>query len=130
MKASKAESIALMTRILEQGIKPHLDALAPILARGDIAVVFYECHDLKMARRWGWRRDRPAFEMPERLRHLLMRSDQVTRRWLSEEPNPDKGRIFVFVHEGTFLVNFRPDEGYSLEPGSTDQELVDSLPVN
>jgi hypothetical protein len=34
------------------------------------------------------------------------------------------GRIFVFMHGGTLCVNHRAGAGFSIEPGTTDREVL------
>ena len=41
----------------------------------------------------------------------------MTARWLTGRR---PGRILVFSGVGSLLVNFDPDKGFALEPGSTD----------
>jgi hypothetical protein len=107
-------------RLLEKGIKPHVDELTRIVARGRIAVVVFEPDlsiplTVQFLDSLGWEK-RTVFEMPKSAIKNMSKSDHVTKAWLTRKAN---GRIFVITGGGTFLVNFEPGGGYSLEPGST-----------
>lgn len=115
-----------MDRILEQGIKPHVEAIARIGLDGDLAVVVFEPSDeAKPAlAAFGWD-GKPVFSVNRtRAIKLMEKSDPVTRAWVAKKSSAECIRIFVFVHLGTLLVNYRPGEGYSLEPGSTDAKTL------
>ena len=123
------DSMKLLNRILDEGIKPYTEELAPIIADGDVAIVVFEpADDVKPAlRAAGWDGRAHVLRMPNGYRKRLARSsDAVTRAWLtrSASVSGSAGRIFLFVQRGTLLVNFSPERGYSLEPGSTDAERV------
>jgi hypothetical protein len=44
--------------------------------------------------------------------------DEVTANWIQ---SIRAGRILAIFHDGTLLVNFDRNRGYSVEPGSTDR---------
>jgi hypothetical protein len=110
-----------LDRILNEGIKPQGETLAPIIAKGDVAVIVFEPSPetvgaLKML---GWDGETGAFRLSNSKRKQIaasseQRGDWVTAKWLRSSK---RGRIFVFAQRGTLLVNLT-DEGYSLEPGS------------
>lgn len=110
-------------RLLEQGIKPHADELAPIMISGEVAVLAFE-PDVALEpalRAVGWNA-RAVFRLATRWRtRLAQGSDPVTRAWLARSGR-DVGRILVFWGAGTLLVNYTPATGYTLEPGSIASE--------
>ena len=116
----EARADELLERLLEEGIKPHTDAILAAHEAGGVAVVLFEPveeHE-PMFRAMGWP-DRPAFPMTPQLRRSLLDSDPVTRRWL-EVPRDGVVRIFALVHRGSLLVNYDPERGYWIEPNSLD----------
>jgi len=122
----KEKTQETMDRIINNAIKPNAEEIASIFIRDDIACVVYdldpECRNV--AKALGWDGKTPVFKIPKSVRktfaHNLRVScpdDKVTPRWL-EGNRP--GRIFLMVHTGTLLMNYEPEVGYTLEPGSTD----------
>lgn len=103
-------SQALIT-LLEEGIKPHAEAIAALALVGRIAHVVYDeaagaastCEPMRAS-----------------LRRELCACDHITRRWC--ERRTRDARVFVQMSKGTLLVNFEPERGWFLEPGSTDSE--------
>ncbi|MEJ7735146.1 MAG: hypothetical protein WKG00_38910 [Polyangiaceae bacterium] len=117
-----------MNRLLDDGIKPHIEAIAPIAMNGRIAVVVFQPGaELQGAlRNIGWDGTAAVFELsPARASAMAAESaklgDSVTQAWLVE---PRTGRIFLWAQSGTLLVNFVSGRGFSIEPGSLDGERV------
>ena len=122
--AARHAQEVILDRILNEGIIKNAEAIASIVSDGGIACVVYELREdvVDGARDLGWDGETPAFEMNEEKRKLMafkcgQMGDVVTKKWLESER---QGKIFVMAHAGTLLVNFDPEDGYSLEPGSTD----------
>lgn len=115
----------VLDEILNHGIKPHADAIAEIVADGDIAVVVYRLRPdaERHARALGWDGVSPVFEMSEATRVRMIASsetiaDHLKARWLrSHQP----GRILVLTGVGSLLVNIDEKNGFSIEPRSTDE---------
>ena len=116
----------LMDRIVKKGFGENAEAIMPIIARNEIAVVVFELDpaNWSAARDFGWDGKSPVFKMSKSLIKNFARGiranfpdDKATPRWLE---NGRFGRIFLLIHHGTLLVNFDPESGYSLEPGSDD----------
>ncbi len=128
-RASPQESEALLRRLLDEGIKPYTDDLAPILVAGDVAIVVFEpaktdAEMMAALRAMGWDGKTPVFRMSNGYRKRLARnSDAVTAAWLMRRAK-NVGRLSVWTGRANFLVNFTPGQGYSFEPGSLDSERV------
>jgi hypothetical protein len=125
LRAGTAEE---MNRLLEEGIKPHVAAIAPIAMNGGIAVVVFEPGvELQSAlRNIGWDGTAAVFELsPARARAIADEcanlGDRVTEAWLTR---PQTGRIFLWAQSGTLLVNFVAHRGFSIEPGSLEGERL------
>lgn len=113
-EATPAEVEEIKARI-EAAILATVELSAPILARGDIAEVAIEGDRVAVV---GIDRARA-----ERIAAVLERDypqDVVSPRWFRRRGGP--GRIFVTIHQGSFLFNFEPGRGYRLEPGSMDSD--------
>jgi hypothetical protein len=115
-----------LNRIYEQAIKPHAEGLAPIIGGGRVAVVVFEpaLEAITPLKDLGWDGRSKFFELSERERRRFAKNsaaqgDQVTARWLNSDRD---GRLLVFAHRGTLLVNVDPVAGFSLEPGSLDAQ--------
>lgn len=118
------EEEKLFQRLLNEAIKPQAQAIANLISRGHIAVVPFEPTGggLGYLQNWGWKGE-SVYRMTTRQRKTMAEvcrgcGDEITARWILSKGR--EGRIFVIWGESTLLVNFVPDEGYSLEPGSTD----------
>lgn len=119
------EAWKVMDRILKEGIVAHADAIAPICAVGDIAVVVFELDPSfhEGVRQWGWDGSCPVFRLSNARRKNAIRyfrqiGDTVSANWFERKQDE---RIFLFNGPGSsLLINFKPGEGYSLEPGSLD----------
>ena len=125
LRAGTAEE---MNRLLDDGIKPHVEAIAPIAMKGGIAVVVFEpSAELQSAlRNIGWDGAVAVFELsPARASAIADEcaklGDRVTQAWLVQ---PRTGRIFLWAQSGTLLVNFVSGRGFSIEPGSLEGERV------
>jgi hypothetical protein len=119
------ETATFFHRLIERAIKPHAQAIAEMWVEDSVAVVFFEATGGARAQAkeaFGWDGVSDVFAMPEEnarrcaagCKHM---GDNVTHAWLmTNRP----GRVFALVHDGaTFLLNFG-DDGWSLEPNSTD----------
>lgn len=119
----------LLDRILEEGIKANVRAIAEIVVDGAIAVLVFEPHSGAMdaLRAIGLDSASKVFELSRTHReglaqHVLSLGDQRSADWLTRKA---EGRIFVFVHGKTLFINFdERDGGYSIEPGSLDGEFL------
>lgn len=119
------EAAAFMERIIAEAVRPYADKIAPISRAGDIAVVVHKVRDeiREAAEAWGWDGSSPAFRLSNKKRksiveHFEQAGDKVSERWFKAQR---KGRVFLFVHGGTFLLNITKD-GLAVEPGSLDPE--------
>ncbi len=116
----------LYKRILAEGIKANAKTIAPVISAGDVAVVVFEptMAVASLALRLGWNGQAPAFRLSEEscagwAHSLETLGDRVTARWLRAKRF---GRILVLAQDGSLLVNLSETLGYSLEPGSSDEE--------
>jgi hypothetical protein len=113
----------LLHRLLEEGIKPHAVELTQIAMRGEVAVIVFEPDEtaLPALEAMGWNK-RTVFGMTRSRgeRFAKASSDPVWRAWAARPSNMTCLRIFVCIHMGTLLVNYRQDKGYDLEPGQSD----------
>jgi hypothetical protein len=114
----------LMDRLLRDGIKPHGRRIAELGLSGRIACLVFEPGPTAVVVLKAMKRERsgPLFPLSSFEIGQLARSDRTTARWLATPSSGIKQKIFVFVHEGTLLLNHERGRGYSLEPGSTDWE--------
>jgi hypothetical protein len=108
--------------ILAAAIKPHAESIVPIVLSADVAVVVHDAHPdvAEHARSLGWDGTAPVFRLEDRtliqLAAILgQNGDEISRDWFL---TPRIGRIYVLFERRTFLVNFDPARGYSIEPGS------------
>lgn len=124
-----------MERIIQAGITPHVDQIARIGIGGSIVVVVFEPSETaKMAlTHWNWT-GAPCFRMTTRHRKTMAKAleamgDEAAARWLMRKQNRSDPviRIFLFVHDATFCINFTPEKGYWVEPKTLDHERVASL---
>ncbi|HEX4334324.1 MAG TPA: hypothetical protein VH062_00340 [Polyangiaceae bacterium] len=123
MRVSAEDGIAILSWVVEEGIKPHAETIARIVKDDSVAVVLFNVHPsvADVPRNLGWDGASPVFRMSSRVRkrfakHLGNVGDVVAQRWFScSKP----GRIFVFVELGTFLSNHDRDGNFTVEPGST-----------
>lgn len=122
----------LWQRLTDRVLKPNAQNLAQIIYRGDIAVVLFEPFEsaLSCARSLGWDGERPIFRMSngrrKRLAHVWeeVHGDKAAARWLRQRR---RGRIFLIVNGGTLCINYEPDHGFDIEPGTLDQERIQRL---
>jgi hypothetical protein len=124
------KSKELLTRILEKGIKPHAEAISRASLAGEVSVVFYEIQIGEPAlvsalRSLGWRGGtsecvRLSRTRAERLADNLPPVDSASKWLRGHRP----GRIFAFTGKGSICVNFRPERGYWLEPGTLEREWL------
>lgn len=115
----------VLNRLLQEGIKPHARRIAELGIQGRFACVVFEPGPTAITILKAMNRHSagPVFALSECEVAMLAASDQVAERWFSSRPNARKQEIFAFVQEGTPLINHEHRLGFSLEPGSTDQEL-------
>ena len=125
MRAPTAEE---MNQLLDDGIKPHVEAIAPIAMNGGIAVVVFEPDaELRDAlRNIGWDGTAAVFELSAGRAAAMAEGcarlgDTVTQAWLLRAGT---GRIFLWAQSATLLVNFVAGRGFSTEPGSLEGERV------
>lgn len=119
--ATDQKSAALLETLLTEAIKPNAEAIARIVLKGEIALVAYEADDKWCDALGVPRKTRVDVRvLPGRIRKsMIEHGDSVTSRWLR---GGRTGRVFVVMHSGSLLVNFDGASGFSLEPGSTDEE--------
>lgn len=88
----KTDSEELPDRLLHEGIKPHVEAIAEIMAAGEIAVAVCEQLDdaREVARELGQRADEPVFQMSNAGRKRLIdefrHRNPVTVNWRRRMP--------------------------------------------
>jgi len=113
-------------RLLNEGVKPYAEELAPILAAGKIAIVVFEPNESAkpVFRAMGWDGKAAVFPMSNAVRERLAKIDTVTAAWVNRKPKPTVGRLFVCSGIGTLLVNSAPGRGFWIEPGSLESEWV------
>jgi hypothetical protein len=110
--------------ILER-IKLHAERIAELSLSGAVAVVCAPDVAPEVRVQLGANDGSLAFAMSDEVRKAMIadclkRGDSATVRWLRADSS---GRIFyVSGSGGTLLINFEPGKGYSIEPGSTDEE--------
>lgn len=119
----------IMQRILSQGIVPFTPQLISIWNKGLVAFVGFEMRPFTMKAwrtlfpKWNKRRDAPVIGVSGKEYASRVECDPVTRNFLVRERTDDYP-VFLFTGEGTLLLNFHPDRGFSIEPGSTDDEYL------
>jgi hypothetical protein len=117
----------LLHRLLEDGIKPHAAELTQIAMRGEVAVIVFEQDEtvLTALEAMGWN-GRTVFGITRSRgeRFAKASNDPVWQAWAARPSNMTCLRIFVCIHMGTLLVNYRPDKGYDLEPGQSDPQVL------
>ncbi len=120
------KSTDTMRRVMDEGIRPHSEALARIALARDVAVAVFEVNDRNkwVLRTMGWDGRAAVFPMPNDYRKRLARiSDTVTAAWLTRDP-ANVARVFVWSGIGTILLNFALKRGWWIEPGSLADEFV------
>jgi hypothetical protein len=119
-----AEVQAKKDLLMNKGIRPNAEAIARIGVDGDIAVLVVNPMGgtKRLAQALGWTPKRPVLRLARSRMEALANADAVTASWV-RRPRPDTLRIFVLMEHGTLLVNFEPNRGYYIEPGSSEIEL-------
>jgi len=107
------EEVRKIQRRVEAAVLGTVELSAPILARGEIARVAIEGDRVGVVAIDQKQAERIAANMEK-----LEPRDTVSPRWFRR--HGQQGRIFVTIDQGSFLLNFSPESGYSIEPGSTD----------
>lgn len=121
MRLDPNQQQAYFETLLDECVRPHRDAVADIIHGDGIAVVLFRASPRVQqgARAMGWDGEAPVFRLSDEAREKIAASsdaagDAVTARWMRDSRS---GRIFAIAHDGaTWLLNFDPDSGYSLEP--------------
>jgi hypothetical protein len=125
--ATPKEAEEILDRLLEEGIKPVAGGLAKFAAHGVIPIVVFEPGGetqrvLKLTFH-GWKAGMRLIGITrEEFARSFGTLDHVTEAWGSRIRPQGDVPIFMFVHDGTLLINFIDGKGYSLEPGSMDEE--------
>ena len=122
------DDMEFLNDLLDSGIKPNSETLSRIALMGDVAVLLWRPTDQtrSAATSLGWDGESQAFRMGdgERARAievLRREGEPATSKWLKGS-RPGLGRILVLNGDGCLCVNFRPGEGFSIEPGTLDCE--------
>lgn len=121
MQLDPTQQQAYFETLLDECVRPNRDAVADIIHGDGIAVVLFRASPRVQqgARAMGWDGEAPVFRLADEAREKMAAGseaagDAVTARWMRASRS---GRIFVIAHDGvTWLLNFDPDNGYSLEP--------------
>jgi len=111
-------------RLREKALIPHAGELARILQQGKIAVVVFELNETVKDSLFplGWDGKTAVFPMSRDISRRYARlSDPVTAAWLRRDASPI-GRILVFWGLGSLLMNWTPERGLWVEPGSIETE--------
>jgi hypothetical protein len=116
-----------LDRILQSGIKPHVNEIARIAAGRGIAVVLFNACDaaIEVLQHSGWKGEM-CFRMTTKFRKAFAKNladigDTAAARWLLRKPNKQEARVFLFVDSATLCLNCGPD-GWYPEPGTIDAE--------
>ena len=114
-----------MDALADVVIKPNAEAIEEIAERGGISMV---CHKpglmaADFLTSLGWK-GKGCIAMPEDVRRALASSDHVTKRWLERSFDGETVRIFLFVNDGTMLLNYENEKGFWLEPNSTGGQAL------
>ena len=118
-----------LDRLLDEGIKPNAQKIAPIFLSQDVALLFFNpgpgSDVRKAAKLMGWKgREIEVRRMPEAMAQMLAASlmpGDPAAGWLLHRR---QGRVFVVMESGTLCVNHVPGEGFSIEPGTTDRDWM------
>lgn len=122
----------LWLQTINEGVKPHIEEIDRIaMGEGRIAVVVFNPHPqvLPYLHSLGWDGEKPVFALSDaRARRQAADSaaqgDKISARWFRSTA---KGRIYICSGLGSFLLNFDPEKGLYLEPGSTTEEFAKTL---
>ncbi len=119
--------------LMNETIRPHVQEIAEITVGGGVAMVVHNA-DTEWAevlkKYWHWNGE-PVFRMRTKDRktfaaRLKQMGDPATSEWLLRKPDTSRAaRLFVIAYKGSLCVNVT-EEGYSLEPGTTDVEQMAS----
>jgi hypothetical protein len=114
-----------MDRLVSEGIRPYVQQVAEILARGQIPVVAFEPtgRSVPALEALGWM-NRAVFGASLATLTRSLSQDEVTRGWLTRARVQGEFPILVVSHLGsTLLVNYAAT-GFSIEPGSLNSVLL------
>ena len=130
--ASPEKSKAVLDRLLEEGIIPHATQISECWVAGALPVVAFKMTGIALA---AWQAMFPGLDptanpvvgiIAAELASSIKAGgglDFITEAWLQRAPTDDEHPIYVMAHEGCLLVNHRMGHGFSIEPGSLDQDF-------
>lgn len=112
------------------GVLTQVHSLNPAIERYwsdgwmPIVVIAPKPDVIDLLRSLGWK-DRPCFGVRRSVLEPMLKYPSE-RRWLNRPRAPGLAQAFLAVHGGTMLLVRQPDERlWSIEPGTTDKELLD-----
>jgi hypothetical protein len=121
---------AKLEKRVNDALHASVQPIEQIAVRDGIAVLMLNpCSEWQVAAKsLGWDGCSPRWEMSHRAAEEFaanskQQGDVLTARWLQRRRGP--ARVFVFVDDGTLLVNFTEERSWHLEPGSLDNEFFD-----
>jgi hypothetical protein len=129
------ESMAIFNDLLDRFIKPNAESIAELALRKEVAVLVADVHSeeaREALRALGWDGTATVFRLSHAARRRRAESclnnygDSVTHRWLTKPGKRGYARVLVYHHAGTLLLN-HTDEGWALEPGSTDDARMQGM---
>jgi hypothetical protein len=108
-------------------LQEHAQALASTAFsnRWHVAVMVLEPDEetRKFLARTGWNGDTVLGWTDDFHRKLAKHSDPTTRRWMLRKRGDKEIGVFLFMYNGTLLLNFN-ERGWQVEPGSQDYEWM------
>jgi len=113
------------------GIAPNAHTIAQIWGRRGIACLVFEIAPEYASgpQSLGWDGIEAVFELTSEAAtnmaqalQTLAPDDVAAIRWLTCSWAERPYRLLVFIHQGTLLLNYVMDQGFSLEPGTQDHE--------
>ncbi len=116
-------------QVLAEGITPNLPRMIDIWNAGKIAVLFFDVDGTSQGyaecgrRCFDWKGKRIELSrMTQQGRTRFVNAigcayedRKPVARWLRRKTGQ---RLIVFVHDGVLCLNFDPDRGFSLDPGT------------
>jgi hypothetical protein len=117
----------ILERLAREGIVPNVDSILAITKAGDLPVLVFEpgekvAADLKKGLGWS---GNGVFGVPKWIfAEALQGVDPQASRWVVSEPPEGGFRLFVYINDGTLLMNWAPGRGLWLEPGSYGPERL------
>lgn len=116
--------------VLKEGVTPNLGRLLKVWDAGHIAVMFFDVEAeigadyVKFGRGcFGWKGGRielARMKKQDRTRYINgigceYAAGKAVARWLRRSGG---ARLIVFVRDGVLCLNFDPDTGFTVEPGT------------